>query len=139
MSYFKRLHRETELDSIYVKKSNEIDEIYYDKLLNELIILSGKPVYDIIENATIDFFADELSIEEMKSLRYNDEIILSSCTDSSNLSWSKTKLLVNISKDKLSNVLVEKCNFDFDKAASISGSILNNVFLWRKLLYGDDK
>ncbi|KAF5422455.1 MAG: hypothetical protein C5S45_02315, partial [Candidatus Methanocomedens sp.] len=139
MSYFKRLHRETELDSIYVKKSNEIDEIYYDKLLNELIILSGKPVYDIIENATIDFFADELSIEEMKSLRYNDEIILSSCTDSSNLSWSKTKLLVNISKDKLSNVLVEKCNFDFDKAASISGSILNNVFLWRKLLYGDDE
>ena len=139
MSHFKKLHRETELDSIYVRQSNEIDEIYYNKMLNELIMVSGKPVYDIIENATIDFFADELSIEEMKNLRYNDEIILSSCIDSSNLSWSKTKLLVNISKDKLSTALVEKCNFDIDKAASISGSILNNVFLWRKLLYGDDQ
>lgn len=139
MSYFKKLHRETELDSIYVKKSNEIDDICCNKMLSELIMVSGKPVYDIIENATIDFFADELSIEEMKKLRYNDEIILSSCIDSSNLPWSKSKILVNISKDKLSNALVDKCNFDFDKAASISGSILNNVFLWRKLLYGDNQ
>ena len=136
MSYYKKNYRGVELDSIYVTKSNQIDDIYYNKMLDELLMVSGKPVYDIIENATIDFFTDELSTEDLKKLRYNNESIISSCIDSSNSSWSKTKSLVDVSQNKLTNVLIETCDFDFDKATSISGSILKNVFLWRKLLYG---
>jgi hypothetical protein len=106
-------------------------------MLDELLMVSGKPVYDIIENATIDFFSDELSTDELKKLRYNNESIINSCIDSSNSSWSKTKSLVDVSQNKLTNVLIKTCDFDFDKATSISGSILKNVFLWRKLLYGE--
>lgn len=137
MNYYKKLNKDIELDSIYVKKSKQIDETYHNKMLNELILASGKPVYDIIENATIDFFADEISNEEMKTLRSNDKIIINSCVDSSNSSWSKTKLLADVSQEILSNSLIKYCDFDFDKATSISGSILENVILWRKLLYGD--
>ena len=137
MSYYKKNYRGVELDSIYVTKSNQIDEIYYNKMLDELLMVSGKPVYDIIENATIDFFTDELSTDDLKKLRYNNESIINSCIDSSKSSWSKTKSLVDVSQNKLTNVLIETCDFDFDKATSISGSILKNVFLWRKLLYGE--
>lgn len=137
MNYYKKNYRGVELDSIYVTKSNQIDDIYYNKMLDELLMVSGKPVYDIIENATIDFFSDELSTDELKKLRYNNESIINSCIDSSNSSWSKTKSLVDVSQNKLTNVLIKTCDFDFDKATSISGSILKNVFLWRKLLYGE--
>lgn len=137
MNYYKKLNKDIELDSIYVKKSRQIDETYHNKMLNELILASGKPVYDIIENATIDFFADEISNEEMKTLRSNDKIIINSCVDSSNSSWSKTKLLADVSQEILSDSLIKYCDFDFDKATSISGTILENIILWRKLLYGN--
>lgn len=137
-SYYKLMNKEpNEFDKMYVKISEEIDEKFYNELLMELINISGKPIYDLIEKASLDFFSDDLSIEEIKLFRDKSDALINELRSEKNQSMTITKFLSEIDENLLTESLINNCKFNYDRAEIISHSIVSNVMLWRNLLYGE--
>lgn len=137
-SYYKMMNKEpNKFDKMYVKISEEIDEKFYNELLMELIEISGKPIYDLIEKASLDFFSDDLSIEEIKLFRDKSDTFINELRSVKNQSMTITKFLSEIDENVLAESLIKNCKLNYDRAEIISHSIVTNVILWRKLLYGE--
>jgi hypothetical protein len=136
--YYKAINKELNtFDRNYVNISKNIDEKLYDDLLIELINISGKPIYELIEKAPLDFFSDQVFLDETKILRNRSDSIFNILAKPDSSSISNTELLFKLGEENLTQVLVDICQFNFDRAKVISCSILKNIDVWRKVLYGE--
>jgi hypothetical protein len=138
MCYYKGINKpENTFGKNYVEISNKIDEKLYNYLLVELIEISGRPIYELVEKASLDFFSDQVYVNETKILRNNSDLILTQIIKQNDETCSTTKMLSKLDEAELTKILVDNNLFEKDRAQIITKSIIASAELWRKVLYGE--
>ena len=113
------------------------------KRIKDLLTIIGKPIIELVEDATIDFFTLEdinISDNERFKLASKSELIYTTIREMKNLIGDgATKVLSEIEIDELAMVVQEQCGLSEYRANEIAKSIKENIATWRNSIYQEEE
>ncbi len=129
-----------EVQAYYQKLKKSATQIHFnEKKLGDLLKIVGKPIAELIDNATIDFFVSGdvyLFESERIDLATHSKEIYQELKDLRNMPLvGIIEVLEITTKAALTNVLCKYCKFNKNRADQIVKSIKQNIVSWREIVF----